>query len=39
MKQHPDRQPRRGKAVKCGDNHQRDADEEFESKWIQSSES
>ncbi len=39
MKQHPDRQPRRAKAVNRSDDDDRDADEEFEGKRIQDSES
>ena len=35
MKQHPDRQPRRAIAVNGGDDDNREADQEFESKWTQ----
>ena len=34
VKQHPDRQPRRAKAVNSGNDDDRDADYEFESEWI-----
>jgi hypothetical protein len=35
MEQHPDRQPRRAKAMERGNNHDRDADQKFDGKWIQ----
>jgi hypothetical protein len=34
MKQHPDRQPRRAKTMNGGNDYDRDADYEFEGKWI-----